>query len=107
MNTANTFRFGVGQRFRVNLTTCGNPDFGQAPEQPLPDIPSHFGYADTIDEISAMCKRYISVYGVGFGSWAGGEVFETASNTYKGRISYGGKFFDENSEYGRWDAMLH
>jgi hypothetical protein len=74
----------------VELSSCGNPDFGQDPDQPLwgcpdaRDIP-----VATLGEASTLCRQYIRDHELGCGNWSGGRV--KVNGELLAYISYNGR----------------
>lgn len=84
--------------YSVILKTCGNPDFGQDPLQPLENVPSDKPYTASIEECQDCVRKYIEEYDIGAGNWVGGQVYDGVGE-YIGRISYNGKFWPKGSEH--------
>ncbi|MER0238939.1 hypothetical protein [Fulvimarina sp. MAC8] len=80
------------KRFRVFLANCGNPDFEEDPDEPLPETRSGFWVkAATLREASRICGSYIAENDLGGGNWSGGEVRLRESDETVARISYNGR----------------
>lgn len=72
--------------FCVVLKSEGNPDFNQyAPISPLQILP-----AQTLEEASIMCKKYIEDWDLGSGNWAGGDIYHPTKGLIA-YVSYNGK----------------
>lgn len=78
--------------YSVNLSNCGNPDYGQAPNKPLPDVPTGRAYTSSIEECQQRVQEYIEKYNLGSGNWNGGEVYDGLGNMI-GKISYNGRYW--------------
>jgi hypothetical protein len=75
---------------RVRLASCGNPDWGQDPERPLPGVEDATVAVMDFAEASRVCRRYIAEYGLGGGNWSGGQVTD-ASGAVVALVSYNGR----------------
>ena len=78
--------------YSVVLRSCGNPDRGQNPYEPLCGVPTERVYAASIEECQHRVLQYIEEYDLGGGNWAGGEVYDGIGNVI-GNISYNGCFW--------------
>ena len=76
------------QMMTVKLSSCGNPDFRQNPNDCL-SPPVHIQVA-TLEGASLICMKYIASWNLGGGNWSGGQVYfgnaQIASVGYNGRI---------------------
>ena len=79
----------------VNLSTCGNIDYGQNPYEPMYGVPSYTLGCQTIDECRKEVRDYIEHYDIGSGNWTGGQVYDDRGNLI-GQIYYNGKFTRQN-----------
>ena len=70
---------------RVELSSVGNPDFGQNPNEKLWGAEEdRFVSVSTFDEASFECMRFIHNNDLGSGNWSGGDIF----NDHGARIAY-------------------
>jgi len=76
---------------KVRLSNCGNIDFGQNPNRPLPGTRTRTVRVKDFAEASAVCRRYIAENGLGGGNWTGGEITDEATGKVIGRVSYNGR----------------
>lgn len=83
--------------YQILLTSCGNPDFGQNPYESM--SPAKTVRANSIEECQVAACQYVDDYDLGAGNYSGGQVYQDGE--YIGRISYNGRFWDKDSEYGR------
>lgn len=83
--------------YQIVLTSCGNPDFGQNPSDPM--SPAKIVAANSIEECQVSARKYIEDYDLGGGNWSGGQVYQDGD--YVGYVSYNGRFWDKDSKYGR------
>lgn len=87
-------------KYKVYLDTCGNPDRYENPYKQIDGATAEMAYVDTIEEAQAAVRAYIDKHYLGSGNWAGGNVWDINDN-YIGRISYNGRFWDKDTEYGK------
>ena len=85
-------------KYIVFLRSCGNPDLGECPYEEI--VPPQFVQAASIEECSEVVRNYIEDNNLGSGQWCGGQVYEEEVG-YIGKISYNGKFWDKDTEYGK------
>jgi|GEM_PF-1008240 len=78
----------------VKLSSCGNPDHGQNPNDSL--SPTVSCEVATFKGASLICTKYIANWNLGGGNWAGGQVYEDGKQV--ARISYNGRVWDMNDE---------
>lgn len=83
--------------YTVELKSCGNPDHYENPYKSV--SPSEIYKAETIEECRKAVEDYIDKYDLGGGNWNGGNVYR--NEEYVGHISYNGRFWDKEHEYGR------
>lgn len=83
--------------YTVVLRSCGNIDHGQNPYETM--SPTRGYQANTIEECQQAVRDYIEKWDLGGGNWVGGNVYND-SNEYVGNISYNGRFWDKDTEYG-------
>ena len=88
----------ICEGFVVRLSSAGNPDHGENPYKAYGSAGKDSVEVDSIKAAQKACVDYITEYNLGGGNWTGGEVYEDGN--YVGRISYNGRFWDKNSEYG-------
>lgn len=85
-------------KYIVALIAHGNIDYGECPYEEV--APSSFAHAETIEECSEKVRNYIEDYCIGSGQWCGGQVYEEKVG-YIGKISYNGRFWSRDTEYGK------
>lgn len=78
----------------VSLTSCGDPDHYQDPDQPVPGVPSLTVDVPSLEEASHRCRAYLVEHDLGSGNWAGGQVRDR-SGALVARISYNGRIWLE------------
>jgi hypothetical protein len=70
---------------RVELSSVGNPDFGQNPNESLWGAEKdRMVEVATFEEASFECMRFIHDNDLGSGNWSGGDIF----NEHGARIAY-------------------
>jgi hypothetical protein len=74
---------------KVKLSSCGNPDLGQAPGRPLYGVRSKTGTVKNLAEASRVCLEYIAANQLGGGNWNGGQVSDD-SGVVVAQVSYNG-----------------
>lgn len=85
-------------KYIVFLWSCGNIDYGECPYEEI--APHQFVHAKSIEECSNIVRSYIEDNCIGSGQWRGGQVYEENVG-YIGRISYNGRFWSKDTEYGK------
>jgi hypothetical protein len=75
--------------FTVLMSSVGNPDYGQSPDQDLPGVFRIRAKVDTMEEASVICQRYIGLHDLGSGNWSGGDIIENGQVVAK--VSYNGR----------------
>ena len=90
-------------KYKVELNSCGNPDHGENPYKQIEGALAVMAHVDSIEEAQQAVRDYIDEHDLGSGNWAGGSVW-TEENEYIGRISYNGRFWDKDHEYGKLRA---
>ena len=85
-------------QYIVVLRSCGNIDHNECPYEEV--APSKFVHTETIEECSEKVRNYIEDYCLGSGQWCGGQVYQEEVG-YIGRISYNGRFWGKDTEYGK------
>lgn len=83
-------------KYKVELNSIGNPDYGQDPTQQIEGAWAIMRHVDSIDEASKAVREYIEKHNLGAGNWAGGKVW-SEDNKYLGYISYNGRFWKDNT----------
>jgi len=81
----------------VTLSSCGNPDYGQDPEQCLPGVPTVSCPVQNYAEASRACQDYITQHNLGSGNWCGGKVTDSLHKELA-RVSYNGKVWTLEKE---------
>lgn len=88
--------------YKVILKACGNIDYDENPYLPIVNktyVDSNMEFCNSIKECQAKVREYIEKYNLGSGNWIGGNVYD--NKKYIGRISYNGRFWDKDTEYGK------
>lgn len=88
--------------YKVILKACGNIDHDENPYLPIVDkayIEPKVEFCESIEECQTKVREYIEKYDLGSGNWIGGEVYN--KKKYVGRISYNGRYWDKDTEYGK------
>jgi hypothetical protein len=83
-------------KLTVKLESCGNPDFGQNPNKPMPGAKLKFVEVDSYKEASEVCRSWIGEHKLGGGNWCGGQL--TRHGVEVGHVSYNGRVWDINDE---------
>ncbi|MBA7666269.1 hypothetical protein ES703_74348 [subsurface metagenome] len=78
----------------VKLSSCGNPDLRQNPNDSL--SPEASIEVATLKGASEICLKYIANWNLGGGNWAGGQVHEDGKQV--ARVSYNGRVWDMDDE---------
>jgi len=78
----------------VKLSSCGNPDHRQNPNDSL--SPEICASVATLEEASERCEAYIAEWNLGGGNWSGGQVYDGKKQI--ARISYNGRIWDMNDK---------
>jgi hypothetical protein len=74
----------------VLLASCGNPDHFQDPDQPMYGCEGDSKVTvNSLKEASVECRKFIDRNILGYGNWAGGDVYEDKNCIAE--ISYNGK----------------
>ncbi len=85
------------QMMIVKLSSCGNPDFRQNPNEPLFGCPDEvYVEVATLKGASLICLKYISGWELGGGNWSGGQVYN--GDIMVAQISYNGRAWDLNDK---------
>ena len=70
---------------KVELSSVGNPDFGQNPNEPLWGAePNRTVEVETFEDASVECISFIHKNQLGGGNWSGGDIL----NEHGARIAY-------------------
>ena len=85
-------------KYIVMLRSCGDIDYGECPYEEI--APPIFVQTDSIEKCSEAVREYIEDNNLGSGQWCGGQVYEEEVG-YIGKISYNGKFWNKDTEYGK------
>ena len=92
------------KKFRVFLSSVGNPDHWQNPDVPVWGVPNKVAQVDTLEEASQKCLDYIEEYDLGGGNWIGGYVQD--GEKHIASISYNGRIWDKGTDYFNEEAKL-
>ena len=86
----------------ILLSSVGNPDHRQDPDQPLWGCPGPKRVViQTLKEASAKCREYIDEYELGGGNWSGGEIqLDEKPIAY---VGYGGAIWTDK----KWGEESH
>lgn len=76
---------------KVELSSVGNPDFGQDPNRKMYDCePNKKVEVDSFEKASLLCSQFINKNELGGGNWSGGLITEgrkkLAYVSYNGRV---------------------
>lgn len=89
--------------YKVILSAAGNPDHNENPFSNVVKgkiIKGRVAKRPTIEACRKAVIDYIDRNDLGAGNWTGGKVYNS-DDEYVGYISYNGRFWNEESEYGR------
>ena len=89
--------------YKVMLIAMGNPDHDENPFCNVVNkrkIKNRIAKRSTIKACQKAVSQFIENNDLSAGNWAGGEVYDVNDN-YVGRISYNGRFWDKETEYGK------
>jgi len=75
--------------YRLILRSCGNPDFGQDPSQPM--SPTEDIAVDTLRQAAQVARAYIVRHNLGGGNFPTPNVFK--GDQVVARISYNGRIW--------------
>lgn len=87
-------------KYKVELDSCGNPDIGEDPYKQIEGAWAQMAHVMTIEEAQQAVREYIEKHNLRGSQFAGGSVW-TEQNEYVGRISYNGRFWNKDHEYGK------
>lgn len=82
------------KQYVVHLASCGNPDMGQDPGQPVWGCePDKSVAVASIEDAVKACRDFIEDNGLGGSQWSGGKVWLKEGDSLKvvARISYNGR----------------
>ena len=88
--------------YKVILSALGNPEHNEDPFRNIVNgkvIKSKILKRPTVKACQNAVLQYIEKNDLGAGNWTGGKVYD-ANDEYVGRISYNGRFWDKDTEYG-------
>lgn len=78
-------------KYRVRLSSMGNPDFGENPRCRKPGAEANcWKKVGSVAEASTVCRQFIADNELGGGNWSGGEI-QDADGKVIARISYNGR----------------
>jgi hypothetical protein len=85
----------------VHLTSRGNPDFGQDPNEEMSE--TKFVNVTSWKEASEVCQNYIQENNLGGGNWAGGQIYKfiLGLSEQVAHVSYNGRVW---KGVPRWDT---
>lgn len=83
-------------KYKVELNSCGNIDYGENPFQSLYGVPKMIEHCNSIEECQEKVREYINKYELGSGQWDGGKVFDE-KDEYLGYISYNSRFWKKEN----------
>lgn len=78
------YRGKAGKRFRVLLSSCGNPDFGQHAPISTPEARD----ADSLAGLRAQAEDYRDYWNLGGGNWNDGRIIDNRTGKLVGHFSY-------------------
>lgn len=85
------------KRYEIFLSSVGNPDRGQNPEEPLWSAgPAYWSPVLNAREASEAALEYIGKNELGGGNWAGGQVRCTVLKRPVAQVSYNGRVWAFN-----------
>lgn len=82
-----------GNKYTVELTAFGNPDFDQSPTYPM-CVHWTVGVQD-FREASKRCLTFIAKNSLGGGNWSGGQIHDRDENLVA-NVSYNGRVWDKD-----------
>lgn len=86
------------KRYRVLLSSCGNPDFQQFSPISAPTSVD----VETIMEARTVCQEYIEQWNLGGGNWDNGRVVDNRTGKLVGSFSYNLRFWEgEPGSHGK------
>ncbi len=87
---------------KVKLSSVGNPDFGQNPNQRLYGSEKNKVVTVTsFKEASDVCRDFIDNNDLGSGNWSGGEILDE-NNKIIAHVSYNGRVWE--GRIGDWNG---
>lgn len=82
---------------KVKLSSVGNPDFGQNPNQSLYGSENNKTVTvKSIKEASKVCKKFIKDNDLGGGNWDGGQILDD-NNKIIAYVSYNGRVWESEN----------
>ena len=93
--------------YKVTLVALGNPDHNENPFCNIVNgvkIKNRIVKRPTIKACQKVVSQFIAINDLGSGNWTGGKVYD-ANDNYVGYISYNGRFWDKETEYGKENEM--
>lgn len=92
-------------KYKVKLSSVGNPDFGQNPNaRKYGAEKNKFVACESFKQASELCIQFIRDNELGGGNWSGGLI--TESGKAVARVSYNGRVW-EGSAYGGKEIEIH
>ena len=90
-------------KLKVELSSVGNPDFGQDPDRPLYGAEKNKKVSvSSFEEASEVVQAFIHENDLGSGNWSGGAIFEgkkqIAFVSYNGRVWEGTEWTSKAKE---------
>ncbi len=82
-------------RYRVLLSSCGNPDFQQFAPISEPETVD----CATIMDAKKACEDYIEKWNMGGGNWDNGRVIDNRTGKLVGHFSYNLRFWEGEPGY--------
>lgn len=87
---------------KVLLSSVGNPDFGQNPNEQLWGAePNRVVDINSFEEASAECTSFIHHNQLGSGNWTGGKVTDNNGNVIA-TVSYNGRVWKPRKKGEPW-----
>lgn len=82
---------------KVRLSSVGNPDYGQNPNQSLyGSEPNKTVTVKSFKEASKVCQKFIEDNDLGGGNWDGGLILDD-NNKVIAHVSYNGRVWEGES----------
>lgn len=87
---------------RVELSSVGNPDFGQNPNEILWGAePNRMVEVKTFEDASFECMKFINDNDLGSGNWSGGDLLNDHGARI-GYVSYNGRVWNLGKDGDRY-----
>lgn len=81
------------RKLKVELSSVGNPDFGQDPDRPLYGAKKNKKVSvSSFEEASEVVNKFIHENDLGSGNWSGGAIFENGKQI--AHVSYNGRVWE-------------